>query len=551
MSPIEAQSFYLIRSISQRCRCGVFITDCSNCLDEYNREKEWEVKRCIGCNDVIPDWDIARHRKLNDKCMNGECSNTINYECPTEDQVRIEIVAYQQDREKLYPAKVLCFNIPYSAETLISYIKKRIQYSLGIPTEHQLIVEPHKNVYEILEPLESVSYFSYQQEERTVRFPETSHLAQKDIKVIHLHLAVLQDEFASAKTKQIYKVMGIEQYQELEIKAFGSRKTLLPPRYYRSGDLVRTQIQQVFGIPARNQVLVDSDGKRRFENNEYIQKDVFDADDVEEINETNQDEADIIQGGILYLTVVCYGGKFTNEKQFDEICEEHHIKPIKDFNTFKLQFLTKEEVLRSELFKYVSHVRKYVRQKYNIRNSDQVIYFKGVKLSDHRKTFDLFLKYNSPGQMTLNLVINKHPFNIWIKPKVNVQALANRYGSSSFVMEVTDSDDVKIVKNRVVAAAFNREENDDNYCFIDLWSSKDNRQLEDGHTLAEYNLLESDKILMKQRVMIQLTFVNTAEITVFYVIIASDLACKNVKTLIKEILKTHKLKKSQILEMKD
>uniref|UniRef100_A0A7M5X1Q1 Ubiquitin-like domain-containing protein n=1 Tax=Clytia hemisphaerica TaxID=252671 RepID=A0A7M5X1Q1_9CNID len=152
--------------------------------------------------------------------------------------------------------------------------------------------------------------------------------------------------------------------------------------------------------------------------------------------------------------------------------------------------------------------------------------------------------------MTLNLVIDKHPFNIWIKPKVNVQALANRYGSSSFAMEVTDSDDVKIVKNRVAAAAFNREE-DDNYCFIDLWSSKDNRHLEDGHTLAEYNLLEGDKILMKQRVVIQLTFVDTGEVTVFYEIIESDLACKNVKKLIKEILKTHKLKKSQILEMKD
>uniref|UniRef100_A0A7M5UJ81 Ubiquitin-like domain-containing protein n=1 Tax=Clytia hemisphaerica TaxID=252671 RepID=A0A7M5UJ81_9CNID len=146
--------------------------------------------------------------------------------------------------------------------------------------------------------------------------------------------------------------------------------------------------------------------------------------------------------------------------------------------------------------------------------------------------------------------MDKKLFDIWIvKPRVNFEALATSFGSS-FTQKVSDNDEVIVLKNRV-AAVTGQAKNEENYCFIDLWSSKDNRQLEDGHTLAEYNLLDGDKILMKQRVMIQLTFVNTEEITVFYEIIESDLACKNVKTLIKEILKTHKLKKSQILEMKD
>ncbi|XP_066913572.1 uncharacterized protein [Clytia hemisphaerica] len=146
--------------------------------------------------------------------------------------------------------------------------------------------------------------------------------------------------------------------------------------------------------------------------------------------------------------------------------------------------------------------------------------------------------------------MEKKPFDIWIvKPRVNFEALSTSFGSS-FTMKVSDNDEVIVLKNRV-AEAIGQAKNEENYCFIDLWSSKDKRQLEDGHTLAEYNLLEGDKILMKQRVVIQLTFVDTGEVTVFYEIIESDLACKNVKALIKEILKTHKLKKSQILEMKD
>eukprot|EP00111_Clytia_hemisphaerica_P009427 TCONS_00027666-protein len=221
---------YLTNSVSRRCHCGDKIETCRSgyCSDIYKTEQSNGIVRCTGCNEIL--FGLVLMLGTPSRC--GKCHQYPYDPCPNDDELRVEILAFRTQEEffRLYQQKICCFNVKFSEEVLVSSLQQEIEEYTDIPCSNQLLFEPHT---EILEPfydanlMKPILEMSYIFEQRDVFIPREDNFEQKKtIKVLQLHLAVLDNDQLEAPVRNISKMKNLSILKRLTVKAFGSHKVL-------------------------------------------------------------------------------------------------------------------------------------------------------------------------------------------------------------------------------------------------------------------------------------------------------------------------------------
>ena len=194
----------------------------------------------------------------------------------------------------------------------------------------------------------------------------------------------------------------------MTIKSFGSGQYigLYDKKMYL--EELRGLIETMTAIPRRNQVLVDERGTI--------------------INRWNQHE--IV--GDVYVAIK------PTKQDFEEIAVG---LGIKQFKSFKLTFLTKEETLDAKEFPNVKDIKNYVQRSYQIKSPNQLLMYKGDELEDSQDLFPLFLKEEARAkELKLNMIVNYKPFDVKIVPI---------RGHRPFLIRVTESELIFQIMERI------------------------------------------------------------------------------------------------------
>eukprot|EP00111_Clytia_hemisphaerica_P017277 TCONS_00051158-protein len=438
----------------------------------------------------------------------GKCHQYPYNPCPNDDELRVEILAFrtQEGLRRLYQPKICCFNVKFSEEVSVSSLQQEIEEYTDIPCSNQLLFEPYTEEPELLRLLydadlmKPILELNYIIEQRYVFIPEEDNLQKKTIKVLQLHLAVLDNDQLEAPVRKISEI-HLSIWKRLTVKAFGSHK-VLHVFVYQNFNKARLNhlIHEKWKIPISNQILITM-GK------EVKPSDVF-SDNV-----------------VIYLAVT------------DRFEDNLFTLGIKNFEVFTLKFLTREEDLRTHQFKFVNDVKRYILKKYKIRLEDQSLVFRNQQLKGDQPLFDLHIEENSMKPVVLNVIVVEDSFILTVFQNMIAY-------EDTFTVLVKNSYTISTIKRCIEARTgvpFKYRQ-----LYIGTTVLDD-----DEKTLQDYMFTPGwPDLVLKQKLMIRLHFVDTGEKVEYSEII--DKNCrKTVKDLTKEILQLYGLKKCQLLEIRD